>query len=334
MGVSAEAIKVMVAARKDSTYSRYQGYWVRFDAYCALHNLNPLTVGIGPILAFVEDCRGDRQWTYSSVKLCVSAITFFRGEIEGGTVFTHPFMRQYLKGAQKLCEGAVTRPETWDASLVLRALEKFPFEPMASADMGFVSAKLAVLLALSTAARVSELTALTTVGLVFSGDLRVTLFPHPDFVPKTVSELSRRAPVVLHAFHPSPVTGVEKRLHLSCPVRAMRIYLQRTADVRRSDRLLVTYGARSPGSALSSQRLSHWLVDGITKAYTMSGRPAPKLKAHSTRGTATSIAVLAGIDWEVVRQAAVWRGDKTFLEHYYRYVPVRSVAAAVLEQAV
>ena len=201
--------------------------------------------------------------------------------------------------------------------------------------MCFVSAKLAVLLALTTAARGSELAALTNRGLVFSGDLMVTLFPDPSFVLKTVSVLSGRAPVVLHAFRPSPQTREDKRLHLSCPVRAVRIYLQRTEPVRRSSRLLVSYkeGRPGPGLAISTQRLAHWLVDGITEAYTRSGKPAPKLKAHSTRGTATSIAVLAGVDWEVIRQAAVWQGDRTFLQHYYRHVHVRSVADAVLEQA-
>ena len=113
----------------------------------------------------------------------------------------------------------------------------------------------------------------------------------------------------------------------------MRIYLQRTSASRRSQRLLLTYGGRTPGSALSTQRLSHWLVDGIALAYTTMGKPVPRLKAHSTRGTSTLIAVLAGIDWEEVRQVAVWHGDLTFMKHYCHHINVRSVTDAVLEQA-
>ena len=336
LGLSAQSVEVVVAARKGTTYNRYEGYWKSFDAFCVERGLDPFSVGIGPIIAFVEACRSDKNWLFSSVKSCVSSISLFRGRLEGSTVFTHPLMDQYLKGAKKLSVQALRRPDTtWDASLVLRALEKAPFEPMASAEMCYVSAKLAVLLALTTAARGSELTALTTVGLTFSGDLMVTLFPDKDFVPKTVSALTSRAPVVLHAFHPSPTTREEKRLHLSCPVRAVRIYLRRTGPVRRSTRLLVSYktGHPGPGRAISTQRLAHWLVDGITEAYTRSGRPVPQLKAHSTRGTATSIAVLAGVDWEVIRQTAGWQGDRTFMQHYYQHTHVRSVADAVLEQA-
>ena len=325
----------MLASCADGTYSRYCGYWRQFGQYCAERNIDPCLADIGSILAFVDDCRSRRRWTYSSVKVCVAALSRFRGKIDGSTVFTHDDMAQYLAGAKKLSirEGLGTAPDTWDAPLVLQALGKPPFEPMARVGMRFVSAKLAVLLALTTASRGCELTALTVRGHVFSGDFKVTLFRDPSFVPKTVSDLSSRTPVVVQAFHPSPVSQEERRLHLLCPVRALRIYLQRTQAVRKSDRLLVTYWARNPGTALSTQRLAHWLVDGITVAYTEAGKVVPKLTAHSTRGTATSIAVLAGIDWEVIRKTAAWRGESTFLKHYYRHMEVRSVADAVLEQA-
>ena len=42
-------------------------------------------------------------------------------------------------------------------------------------------------------------------GVVIAGE-QVTIYPDPDFVPKTVSELQRRAPVVFHAFYPSSRT--------------------------------------------------------------------------------------------------------------------------------
>ena len=179
-----------------------------------------------------------------------------------------------------------------------------------------------------------ELTALTVKGLTFSGNLKVTVFPDPGFRPKTVGAITRRGPLVLHAFHPSPRTAAHKRLHLLCPVRALRIYLQRVSETRLSDRLLLTYGGRTPGSALSTQRLAHWLVDGIQLCYTIQGKPAPTLTAHSTRGTAASVAVLSGAAWDTVRTHAGWSGDVSFLRHYFRHHDVVSVADAVLAQAV
>ena len=58
------------------------------------------------------------------------------------------------------------------------------------------------------------------------------------------------------------------------------------------------------------------------------------LTAHSTRGVASSVAVLAGIDREVICKTAAWQGDLTFRTHYYRHLRVRTVADAVLHQVI
>ena len=90
----------------------------------------------------------------------------------------------------------------------------------------------------------------------------------------------------------------------------------------------------SPGLAISAQRLANWLVEAVTKAYTMSNRPAPTLTAHSTRGMATSVASLAGVDWEVIRKTSAGQGDLTFRNHYYHQLKVRTIADAVLHQVI
>ena len=106
------------------------------------------------------------------------------------------------------------------------------------------------------------------------------------------------------------------------------------AAVRKSERLVVSYLKRNPGQAISAQRLAHWLVDAVTKAYTVANKPVPKLTTHSTRGMATSVAALVGTDWEVIRRTASWKGDLTFKRHYYHHINVRSVADAVLDQVI
>ena len=159
-----------------------------------------------------------------------------------------------------------------------------------------------------------------------------TLYPDLNFAPKTCTRVQSMAPVVFHAFCPTPRTREEKRYHLSCPVRALKIY--RTAPIRQSDQLLVSFGVRydRPGKAITSKRLASWLVEAITEAYTRSDTPVPRLTAHSTRAVATSTALAAGIDWEVIRETAAWQGDLTFRKHYYRYVKVSNIADAVLHQ--
>ena len=328
-------VDVILQARKQVTWVTYLRYWDKFVAFCAERSIDPWTADIGQILSHVESQRSTLGWHFSTVKVCVSAIATFRGSLGVGiTAFTHELMTQYLAGARRISEDARVFPDTtWDVSIVFKALQGDPFEPMEVADIKYVSAKLAILLALCSAARGCELTALTVKGLTFSGDLKVTVFPDPGFRPKTVGAVTRRGPLVLHAFHPSPRTAAQRRLHLLCPVRALRIYLQRVSETRLSDRLLLTYGGRTPGSALSTQRLAHWLVDGITMCYTLQGKTAPKLRAHSTRGVSTSIAVQMGTDWDTVRETASWSSDVSFLRHYFVHQRVRGVAEAVLAQA-
>ena len=118
-----------------------------------------------------------------------------------------------------------------------------------------------------------------------------------------------------------------------CPVRAVRLYMQHTSGSRRTQQLLVTDGGISPRSALSSQRPSHWLRDGVALAHLTMGNRAPMLKAHSTRGMASSTGMEASIDWSAVQAIAGRAGDHTSKRFCYRVVTSHSVAEAVLDQA-
>ena len=109
-------------------------------------------------------------------------------------------MNQYLDGVQLL---SVPKPDPWDVGLVLQALRKEPFEPMESADIKWVSAEMAVLLSLLTAARGSEITALSVENLAISDDDRkVIVYSDSSFVPKTYTDQSHRAPLALEGFFP------------------------------------------------------------------------------------------------------------------------------------
>ena len=71
--------------------------------------------------------------------------------------------------------------------MVLCALERAPFESLDQVDMKWVSLKLAVLLLLTTAARGSEIVALTVKDFEFlANNEQVRIYPDPTFVPKTI----------------------------------------------------------------------------------------------------------------------------------------------------
>ena len=171
----------------------------------------------------------------------------------------------------------------------------------------------------------------------FHGDLsRVVLYPNPCFIPKKGLKTDYRAlQLVLEAFHPSPVTEGEMRWNRLCPVRALSIYVRRTADVRRDQQLFVCYGDGQKGKKVSSQRLAHWLIDGISLAYEVAGLTLPgKVKGHSTRAIGASAALFKGASVGDICSAATWSSPSPFQRFYLRNMASTSVAHSVLAHAV
>ncbi len=166
--------------------------------------------------------------------------------------------------------------------------------------------KTLLLVALASIKRVEDLQAFSVDEscLEFGpGDGHVLLSPRPSYVPKVPTTPFRDQVVSLQAL---PLEEADPALALLCPVRALRLYTDRTQSLRTSDQLFVCYGGQQKGKAVSKQRMAHWIVDAITLAYQAQGVPCPlRLRAHSTRGVASS--------WALARGASLtdicWLGD-------------------------
>ncbi len=105
------------------------------------------------------------------------------------------------------------------------------------------------------------------------------------YVPKSLSTPFKIQTVSLSALSSESAASSEADAQTSvCPVRALRIYIDRSASFRQSNQLFVCYGGCARGRAVSKQRLSHWIVDAITAAYTNQGLECPlHIRGHSTR---------------------------------------------------
>jgi len=105
-----------------------------------------------------------------------------------------------------------------------------------------LSLKTALLLALTSAKRVSELTALSVHPscLWIRGDRSgATLRPNPSFVPKSLRSSFRSRAIQLGGFSLPPHIGDrEAKLHLLCQA----CYVERTAAIRRTEQLFVCFG--------------------------------------------------------------------------------------------
>ncbi len=150
------------------------------------------------------------------------------------------------------------------------------------------------------------------------GLVKVTLRPRPGYIPKVLSTSFRSQVVTLHSFHPPPFASSEdERLHMLCPVRAMKLYVDRSKVWRKSPQLLICFGAGRRGLATSKQRIFHLVRDAISLAYEAWKLPSPlSLRAHSTRGVASSQALFRGIPLEDICVAAGWSSPQTFVRFY------------------
>ncbi len=167
-----------------------------------------------------------------------------------------------------------------------------------------------------TLKRVGDLQALSVSEMCMDfapGLVKVTLRPRPGYVPKVWSASFRSKVVTLHSFHPPPfASGEDERLHMLCPVRAFKIYVDRS---KLSEE--ISLGAGRRGLATSKHIISHWVRDAISLAYEVRGLPSPlSVRAHSTRSVAFSQALFRGVLLEDICVVAGWSSPHIFIRFY------------------
>jgi hypothetical protein len=127
----------------------------------------------------------------------------------------------------------------WNLALVLQALTEPPFEPLNTVPLRELTLKTVFLLSLASGKRRGEIHALTRASVSHTEKwTQVSIKPHMDFIAKTElvnKKVNVMKPVCLKALGTILDSTLQEDLTL-CPVRALRIYLQRT-DVLRADQI-------------------------------------------------------------------------------------------------
>ena len=195
--------------------------------------------------------------------------------------------------------------------MVLRFLNTSSFEPLSVAPLRALTQKVLFLLALATAKHVGELQALSSVVTFVHGDACLSYVP--QFVAKSES-LTRSIP---HSFLVKSLSefaaGLDDYL-LLCPVRALRIYLDRISSLSPlRHRLFVS--PRRPTRPLSKNAVSFFLRDVISSAG--ASRPeVGRLQAHDIRGVSTSVAFHCNWSVSAVLESATWSSSSVFSSFY------------------
>ncbi|KAL0149886.1 hypothetical protein M9458_054817, partial [Cirrhinus mrigala] len=296
--VSQRILYTITEARAPSTRRLYGLKWKVFANWCASRHEDPISCDIPAVLTFLQE-RLDAGVSPSTLKVYVAAIAASHNMLEGRSVGKHPLVSCFLRGARRLNPSRPRQMPVWDLSLVLRALSGPPFEPAESSDMKVLFFKTALLLTLACGKRVGDLHALSVSSPCMQfgpNDCMVRLTPRPGYTPKVLSTPFRAQVITIQAFCSSePDTEAVSRKYALCPVRALRVYVNRTSQFRSSEQLFVCFAGAKNGGALSKQRLSHWIVEAVRLAYDSQGLVCPiGVRAHSARSLASSWAWAKG----------------------------------------
>ena len=155
--------------------------------------------------------------------------------------------------------------------------------------------------------------------------LRCLCTPHPASYPRT-SWLRKGpdsvAPVVIPALAPSLDRSLKGDRSL-CPVRALRYYLDRTADLRQNKELVFVSFKKGFDKDISPATISTWIKQTVILCYELSDQEALTLhqvKAHDVRAFAASKAFQSGISLDQILSACHWKSHNTFTQFYLKDV--------------
>ncbi len=160
----------------------------------------------------------------TTLRVYVVAIAVWR-ESDDVPLGRHRLVSSFVRGNKRL-RNPPSFP-SWDLSVVLKGLLEPPFEPLESAPVRILALKVTLLLALASFKHVGDLQALSVSESCTEfapGLVKAFLRPRPGYVPKVLSSSFRSHVVVLQRFSPSSLNEGDD-LHLLCPVRALKMYV-------------------------------------------------------------------------------------------------------------
>ena len=319
---SSDVVEHISKARRDSTVKVYDAKWQIFRDWADQRKIDP-----NPIQATPQIVAAFLTFLFSVKKCQVSTIRGYRSTISNTLKYrtgydfgSHPVLSELIKSFAKQRPVDRSLAPKWDLAFVLSHMCKAPFEPLDKASLFHLSVK-TVLVTLATARRVSEVHAFSIDSdhLRFSNlDGSLILRTQVGFLDK--NQLPSRAPDSITIPKLSIFCCKSDNFNrMLCPVRAVKIYLNKTKSLRKHRKRLFipTQGDQD----LAKSTLSRWVKYAIKNAYdTISKNPNRlfKPRAHELRAISASWAYMNYIPLEEILKSAVWSSSSLFASHYLR----------------
>ena len=156
-GISSKASQLLAAGWSRGTNTTYESAWRRWDSWCSEHQVDPISCAIQPFLEFLTSLFKEGL-QYRTINTIWSAISMTHNHIEGLPMGQHPLVSRLLRGVYNIRPPQPRYSTTWDVDVVIKYLQSLGEND--TLLLKTLTQKLALLMALVGANRVSELQAL------------------------------------------------------------------------------------------------------------------------------------------------------------------------------
>ena len=276
------------SARRPSTNSLYQHRWSVYFQWCRSHNYSASRPTVNSICEFLIYLKEEKKLATDTIRGYRSMLHTVLRHV-GFDIRNNEDIGDVIRALQIQDPPGSKEIVYWNLDVVLRFLCSSKFEPLEQASLVDLTKKTLFLITLALAKRVSEIQALSRlVGFSVEGavvslimgfraknDYKCKALPR-SFLIKSLIDL----------------VGNEEEAKL-CPVRALKIYLLRTRELRGPHNCRLFVAPRDPTRPASKNAISYFIRRLIKEAHEFLNPdmlPILRAKPHEVRAVATSIA--------------------------------------------
>ena len=299
-GISKEATDILLYAQRRSTNAQYKSCWAKWCSWSRQRQIDPFCPAVSDLVHFLTELF-EQGKQYSTINTYRSVISSTVPPLDGSPLGQHKIVCSFMRGVFNKRPPKPRYSGTWEVSVVTNLFEKWPDN--SNLDIKRLSRKCAMLLALSSAKRQSDLHAL---------DLAFMQYLPEGVEFKNPGLTKTRLPGKDVTFFLPALKG---NVQLG-PVACLREYIKKTENhrSRSGDSQPLFLATQRPYSPVSSTSIGRWLKLTLQDA----GIDIRVFKAHSTRGASSSAARQSGVSVKDILTEADWSRETTFNRFYYR----------------
>lgn len=321
-GISESVARRIYSAKRASTNNLYDYRWKSWLDWCFSREVDPFNPSVnkfGEFLIFLHD----KNFSPATVKGYRSAISTTLKQISKVDFANQSILSDVVRSFE------LERPRTkahfpkWDLAIVLSTLAGDIFEPLQTCGFKELTFKTVFLTALATGRRRSEIHAFSAALAQFS-DCSVSLCTFPGFLAKNQLPSVVSCPISIPC-----LTGQDVN-PLLCPVRALKIYVDRVSSRRKGRKRLFISHLDSYEKEISCDTISRWIIQTIKLAYAVNKLELGQVNAHEVRALASSWAWSNRVPLEDVIKAGFWSSENSFIRFYLRETSAMASSLASL----